>query len=142
MTHSLTHVVSLTAGEAIISEWHSEQVEIRSSSRSREVGNALQGEKEPWVPLEVGLAALLVTLRAATTNPWNLNRARLERQVLAIHSGRILEAPVIYSWNDSPKGIKIIDGRHRLAALEDRGAVRAIVMVPQSQTELFKSVFP
>jgi hypothetical protein len=141
VTRTQTHVVSLTVGEAVISEWHNEVAQIGGRSHFREVGNALQDEEEPWVPLDVGLAALLATLRAASINPWMLDRARLERQVHAIHSGRTVEAPVIYSWDDTPDGIKIIDGRHRLAALENLGAARAIVMVPQSQTALFSSIF-
>lgn len=56
--------------------------------------------------------------------------------------GVTIEAPVLYSWDGSAGLISIIDGRHRLAALEILGSQHAVIMVPASQVTLFQTVFP
>lgn len=134
---STTHTIQLIGQTASIVEYHNEVAKIKG----RTIGKTQQGDTEDWAPARIVLLPLLEYLQSAQVNPWQLCCDRLNRQVIAIKGGEFIESPVLYSYDDSAQGIKIIDGRHRLAALQQLGAICVVVMVPQSQASLFFTAF-
>lgn len=109
-----------------------------SSGTKRGVGNV---DEECWVAVRVGLDALLDYLRKPAMC-WNIVQWKVDGHLQRLKKEISVEASILLAKSNTSDSIQIIDGRHRLLALQILGAKDAVIMVPASQVELFTETFP
>jgi hypothetical protein len=139
----MRHTIALNnpwVSSAFVDEYHSEVATLASGVT---VGKISDGDDENWAAIRVGIKSLYEFLRSPPNGfaftPDGIRRGAQKKLIIA---GNAIDASIFYSNNGTQSGITVVDGRHRIAALNILGAKEALIMVPASQTALFLSTFP
>ena len=125
--------------QVTINEYHIEVATVLG----RAIGRKTDGDTEDWVPVDLGVQSLFNWIQKYSTYPeeWRPDAFRRSSQRKLIQDGNSIDAPVMYSADDKDSGITIIDGRHRISAIQSVGGTTMMVMVPESQVSLFQTKF-